>query len=145
MNKEDRYSQEFPMDALICLLSPYLQHTTHTMVLKEDKNPRLCYEAKTTRKPTDIIMSQVTPVRHKAPITFGKVKQQLYTDLYNTRISYPLAVILLNVSDIKACFCFTQIHADLMGVFVFFTNDLYNLATAMVFGLTASTSSWGPF
>ena len=32
-----------------------------------------------------------------------------------------------------------------MGVFVFFTNDLYNLAMAMVFGLTTSMSIWEPF
>ena len=32
MNKEDRYSHVVPMDALICLLSPYLRHTTQTMV-----------------------------------------------------------------------------------------------------------------
>ena len=87
MNKEDRYSHVVPMDALICLLSPYLRHTTPAMVLQEDKNPHLCYDATTRRKPTDIVMNQVTPVRCEAPITFSKVKQQLYTDIYNTRIS----------------------------------------------------------
>jgi hypothetical protein len=35
MNKEDRYSPVVPLDILICLLSPYLRHTTQTMVLKE--------------------------------------------------------------------------------------------------------------
>ena len=106
MNKEDRYSQVVPMDALICLLSPFLRHTTQTMALKEDKNPRLCYDATTTRKPTNIVMNQVTPVRREAPITFGKVKQQLYVDIYNTRISYPLAVILLTMCNITTCFQF---------------------------------------
>ena len=66
-------------------------------------------------------------------------------DNYNTRISYPLAVILLAMGDVKACLCFSQIHADLTGAFGFFANDLYNLATAMLFGLTASASSWEPF
>ena len=60
-------------------------------------------------------MNQVTPVRRKAPIAFGKVKQQLYTDIYNTSISYPLAVILIAMGDIKACFRFARIHADLTG------------------------------
>jgi hypothetical protein len=76
------------------------------MVLKEDKNPRLCYNATTSRKSTNIVMNQINPVRREAPITFGKVKQQLYTDIYNTRMSYPLAVILLAMGDIKACLCF---------------------------------------
>ena len=101
MNKEERYSHVVPMDALVCFLSPYLQHTTQTMELKENRNPRLCYDSKTTRKPTNIVMNQVTPVRCEASITFGKVKQQLYADIYNTRISYPLAVILLAMGDIN--------------------------------------------
>jgi hypothetical protein len=112
------------------------------MVLNEYKNPHFCYDATTTRKPTIIVMNQVTPVRREAPITFGKVKQQLFADIYNTRISYPLAVILLAVGDIKSCFCFAQIHANLMGAFGFLPTTV---TTAMVFGSTASTSSWEPF
>jgi hypothetical protein len=60
-------------------------------------------------------------------------------------MSYPLAVILLAMGDIKACLCFAWIHTDLTGAFGFFADDLYNLATAMVFGSTTSTSSWEPF
>ncbi len=37
MNKEDRYSHVVALDILICLLSPYLQHTMQTMVLKRQK------------------------------------------------------------------------------------------------------------
>ncbi len=104
MNKEDRYSHVVFLDILICLLSPYLRHTMQTMVLKEGKNPHLCYNASTTKKPTDIVMNQITPVAQEAPITFGRVKIQLYNDIYNTRISYPLAVIFFAMGDIKACF-----------------------------------------
>jgi hypothetical protein len=57
MNMEDRYSHVAPLDILICLLSPYLRHTTQTMVLKEGKNPCLCCDASTTKKPTDIIIN----------------------------------------------------------------------------------------
>jgi hypothetical protein len=104
MNKEDRYSHVVPLDTVICLLSPYLRHTTQAMLLKEGKNPHLCYDASTTKKPTDIIMNQITLVAQEAPITFGRVKIQLYIDIYNTRISYPLAVIFLAMGNIKACF-----------------------------------------
>ena len=91
-------------------------------------------------------MNQITPVGREALITFGKLKQKLYTDIYNnnTRISYPMGVILLAMGDIKACFRFAWSHADLTGAFGFFAKDLYNLAMAMVFGLT-SVSSWEPF
>jgi hypothetical protein len=58
------------------------------------------------------------------------VKIQLYIDIYNTRISYPLAVILLAMGDIKACFQFAHIHQDLTGAFGFIADDYYNLAPA---------------
>ncbi len=70
---------------------------------------------------------------------------QLYTDIYNTRISYPTLTILLAMVDVKACFRFPCIHADLTGAFGFLAGGYYNLATAMVFGSTAYTSSWEPF
>jgi hypothetical protein len=58
MNKDNRYSHVIPLDILICLLSSYLRHTTQTMVIKEGKNPHLCYNASTTKKSTDIVMNQ---------------------------------------------------------------------------------------
>jgi hypothetical protein len=47
--------------------------------------------------------------------------------------------------DVKAGFCFPCIHADLTGAFGFLAGGYFNLATAMVFGFTASASSWEPF
>jgi hypothetical protein len=96
-------------------------------------------------KPTDIVMNQITPVDQESPVTFGHVKLQIYIDTYNTRISYPTNIIIIALANIKACFRFVRIHADLTGAFGFLANDLYNLATAMVFGLTASASSWESF
>jgi hypothetical protein len=63
-------------------------------------------------------------------------------DIYNTRISYPTAMILLGLADLKACFRYPRIHTDLTGAFGFIADKLYNLATTMVFGSTASASSW---
>jgi hypothetical protein len=90
-------------------------------------------------------MNQITPVDQESPVTFGHVKLQIYIDIYNTRISYPTLVILIALADINACFRFARIHADLTGAFGFLANNLYNLATAMVFGSTASASSWESF
>jgi hypothetical protein len=90
-------------------------------------------------------MNQVTPVAQKAPVTCGHVKSQIYIDIYNPRISYPTATILLGLADVKACFRYPRIHADLTGAFSFIADKLYNLAMAMVFGLTASASSWETF
>ena len=37
MNKEDRYSHLVPMDPILCKFSPYLRHTTQSIVIKEGK------------------------------------------------------------------------------------------------------------
>jgi hypothetical protein len=90
-------------------------------------------------------MNQVTPVTQEAPVTSGHVKSQIYMDIYNTCISYLTATILLDLADVKACFQYPRIHGDLTGAFSFIAEELYNLARAMVFGLTVSASSWEAF
>ncbi len=144
MNKEDRYSHLVLMDLLLCKLSPYLRHTTQSIIIKDSKNDCIVWDGLTVTQ-TDIVMNQVTPVAKEAPVTFGHVKSQIYMDIYNTRISYPTATILLGLADVKACFRYPRIHADLTGAFGFIADELYNLATAMVFCLTASASSWEAF
>ena len=141
MNKEDRYSHLVPMDSILCKFSPYLHHTTQSIVIKKGKNNRIIWDGLTVMKPTNIFMNQITPDAQESLVTFGHVKVQIYIDTYNTRISYPTLIILIALADIKACFRFARIHADLTGAFGFLADDLYNLATAMVFGLTASASS----
>jgi hypothetical protein len=133
------------MDPLLCKLSPYLHHTTQSIVIKDGKNDCIVWDGSTVTRPTDIVMNQVTPVAKEAPVTFGHVKSQIYMDIYNTRISHPTATILLGLADVKACFRYPRIHTDLTGAFGFIADKLYNLATAMVFGSTASASSWEAF
>ena len=64
---------------------------------------------------------------------------------YNTRISFHDAPILLGTADIKECFRFPRIHANLTGAFGFMAGGYFFLAIAMVFGSIASASSWEPF
>jgi hypothetical protein len=122
-------------------------HTHHSNygMIKVGKSDRLCWDGSTTIKPTDIVMNQVTPITPEAPITFGHVEMQLYIDIYNTSVSYPTFIILLAMADVKACFHFPCIHADLTGAFGFLSRGYFSLATAMVFGSTASASSREPF
>ncbi len=133
------------MDLLLCKLSPYLHHTTQSIVIKDGRNDQIVWDGSTVTRPTDIVMNQVTPVTQEAPAIFGHVKSQIYMDIYNARISYPTATILLSLADVKAFFQYPRIHTDLTGAFDFIADKLYNLATAMLFGLTASTSSWEAF
>jgi hypothetical protein len=113
-----------------------------SIVIKDSKNDCTVWDGSTVTRPTDIVMNQVTPVTQEAPVRFGHVKSQIYTDIYNTRISYPTPTILLSLADVKACFRYQRIHADLSEAFGFIAVKLYNLATSLVFGLTASASSW---
>jgi hypothetical protein len=145
MNKEDRYSHLMPIDENICHASTYLRHTIQTVIMKPGKNDRIIWDGTTIHLALDIVMNQVTPVTCKAPIMFGHVKIQLYTNIYNTRIGHPNDVILLGMADIKACFFFPRIYPDLTGAFGFMAGGYYNLAKAMVFGSTTSASSWEPF
>ncbi len=145
INKEDRYSHLVPMDLLLCKLSPCLRHTMQSIVIKDGKNDCIVWDRSTVTRPTDIVMNQVTSVTQEAPVMFGHVKSQIYTDIYNTRISYPAATILLGLTDVKACFRYPRIHTDLTGAFGFIADELYNITTAMVFGSSASASSWEAF
>ncbi len=60
LNKEDRYSHLVQMDPLLCKLSPYLRHTTQSIVIKDGKNDRIVWVRSTVTQPTDIVMNQNT-------------------------------------------------------------------------------------
>ncbi len=133
------------MDPLLCKLSSYLHHTTQSIIIKDGKNNHIVWDGSTVTQLTDIVMNQGIHVPQEAPVMFGHVKSQIYMDIYNTHNSYPTAMILLGLADIKACFRYPRIHADLTGAFGFIADELYNLATATVFCSTASASSWEAF
>lgn len=147
LNKEDRYSHLLPIDALLCLFSPYLRHTAQGMVLKVGKNPRVVWDGSTKRTPMDVVMNEETSLDDELEITFGNSKTLFLTNIYNMRISHPLEQILLALADVKACFRHGHIHPDLnlTGAFGFLVNQLYMLATAMVFGSKTSAPIWEPF
>jgi hypothetical protein len=71
MNKKDRYGHLISLDEIMCRFSPYCCHTTQTMVIKAGKSDCLCWDGLATINPTDIVMNQVTPITHEAPITFN--------------------------------------------------------------------------
>ncbi len=145
MNKEDPYSHLVPINKDICHASAFCHLTTQTVVIKPGNANQFTWDSSTMLFATDIVMNEVTPVSHEAPITFGHVKIQLYIDIYDTRLSNPTATILLGMADIKACFRFPRIHPDLTGAFGFVVDGYYNLATATVFRSTTSAPCWEPF
>ena len=81
----------------------------------------------------DVVMNEITTLEDKAEITFGDVKLLSYAYLYNMRVSYPNEDILLAMADVNACFQFLRMCPDLAWAFGFFADNIYCLATAMVF------------
>jgi hypothetical protein len=91
------------------------------------------------------VLNEYTPTKFEANINFGNAKMNLLIRIYNWRINYPRMKIFLALANITACFRFLRIHADLTGAFGFMAENLFFLATSMVFGSNASASSWEPF
>jgi hypothetical protein len=103
------------------------------------------FNASTKESPHKVVMNKITPTELKANIDFGLAKMKLLIRIYDWRISYPRIKIFLALADITVCFRFPRMHADVTGAFGFMAEELYFLATSMVFGSNTSASSWEPF
>ena len=145
MNKEDRHSHVLPVKLWVLHFSPLCRHTSQGMLIKPGKNPRVIFDASTKSHPHEVVLNDVTATEFEANITFGAAKLKLLQRIYNLRVSHPKRKIFLALADICTCFSFPRVHADLTGAFRFMAEGLYFLATSMVFGSTASASSWEPF
>jgi hypothetical protein len=145
MNKEDRHSHLLPIKLWVLYFSPWCCHTAQGILIKPGKNPRVIFDASTKGSPHEVMLNKYTPTEFEANIDFGKAKMNLLIRIYSWRISYPRMKIFLALADITVCFRFPRIHADLTGAFGFIAENLYFLATSMVFGSNASASSWEPF
>ena len=145
MNKEDRYSHLLPVKLWVLYFSPWCRHTAQGILIKPGKNPRVIFDASTKGSPHEVVLNEITPTELEANIDFGLAKMKLLIRIYNLRISYPQSKIFLALADITACFRFPRMHADVTGAFGFMAEELYFLATSMVFGSNTSASSWEPF
>ncbi len=90
-------------------------------------------------------MNEITPTEFEVTLDFQKSKTKLLTTIYNLRVSHLWKRIYLALADITACFHFPKIQAEMMGSFGFMAEELYFLATSMVFGSNTSASSWELF
>ena len=80
---------------------------------------RLIWDNLTKRTANDLVLNDQTPINDKAEVIFGTAKDKFKQQIYNMRASFPVAIILLALADIKACFTFPRIHPDLTGAFGF--------------------------
>ncbi len=145
MNKEDRHSRMLQVKLWVLHFSAWCRATVQGMQVKPGKNPRIIFDASTKSYPHRVILNEIMTTEFKANINFGQAKMNLLTRIYNWRVANPKSKIYLALTDITACFQFLWIHADVTGAFGFVANNLYFLATSMVFGSNTSVSSWEPF
>jgi hypothetical protein len=145
LNKEERFSHVLPVEDWTPAFSPFMRATPQGLNQRPNSNPRVIWDGSTKKLVTDEVLNEITSTDFEAVVSFGLVKMKLYIAIYNWRISFPTEDILLAMADIKACFRFPRIHADVAGAFGFQAQGMYFLATSMVFGSNTSASSWEPF
>ena len=144
LNKEEKNSNVLPVRGWAPMFSASMRATPQGI---NDKgvNARVVWDGSTTLGWEEIALNEVTPMEGEAEVTFGQAKMEMYKRLYNMRVSFPLADILLAWLDIKACFRFPRIHPDLTGCFGYTAFAMYLLTTSNVFGSVMSAASWEPF
>ncbi len=146
LNKEDRYSHVLPIDEDLAYFSPYCRHTPQGAVDKPGKSFRIVWDGSTKQRFDDVMLNDITPIDKEPPITFGYTERLFDRDLYNLRVSFPNARILLATEDVTSCFKFPRVHSELSGAFGFFDSQgFYHLVSAMVFGSVVSANQWEPF
>jgi hypothetical protein len=145
MNKEDRHSHLLPVKLWVLHFSPWCCRTAQGMLVKPGKNPHDIFDASIKMYPHEVVLNDVTTTEFQANITFGAAKLKLLQRINNLRVSHPTSKIYLALADITGYFCFPRTHPDLTGAFGIMAKGLYFLAMSMVFGSTASASSWEPF
>ena len=116
------------------------------MIIKKGKSPRLVWDGSTKLEPDDIVMNDIVPLEKEAIATFGRVKNDYSTHLFNTRASYPKADIDLSFADITSAHRYTRVYPCLTAAFGYMIVGMYYfITTAMVFGSRVSATSWEPF
>jgi hypothetical protein len=144
LNKEERNHHILCVDRFLAEISPYVRITPQGIIIRPGKNKRIVWDGSTKLTPFDVVMNEITPMDDEADISFGSTFNNFLSWLYNMRISFPDEIIYLSTIDIKACFRFPRIHADIVGAFSFIVDELLCLPTGHVFGSNTSASSWDP-
>jgi hypothetical protein len=145
MNRKGRHSHLLPLKLRVLYFSPWCYHMAQGILVKPGKNSRVIFDVSMKRSPYKVVLNEITPTECEVSIDFGLSKMKLLTRIYNWKISYPPMKIFLALADITACFHYLRIHTDVTGAFGFMAEELYFLATSMVFGSNMSASSWEHF
>lgn len=125
MNKEDKNNFVIPLPHWLARYIPNLFFTPQHIPEKPWKKDRQIFDASKRYNPelTPINMMTSTPHGSEEICTFGRVREEIYTRLYNLRISYPDEVIVVHANDMKSAFRQIKLHPDIMGAFSFIIAD----------------------
>jgi hypothetical protein len=125
MNKEDKNNFVIPLPHWLARYIPNLFFTPQHIPEKPGKKDRQIFDASKRYNPelTPINMMTSTPHGSEEICTFGRVREEIYTRLYNLRISYPDEVIVVHANDMKSAFRQIKLHPDIMGAFSFIIAD----------------------
>jgi hypothetical protein len=93
-------------------------------------NFQVIFNSSTQTIPNKVVLNHETSKEFKAIINFGKAKINLFTNIYNWRITYPSKIIHLALGEITPGFRFPQISADLTGNFGCIAEKLYFISTS---------------
>ena len=124
---------------------PHAHHVPQALVIKPEKEPRLVWDGSKRHTWWSKPMNELTSGENEPRITFGGVKLQHLTRIWNVGITYPGEDILLCETDFKACFRNPKMHPDTAGAFDFIIDRLMFIPTGVVFGSNTSAGSWEPF
>jgi hypothetical protein len=87
-------------------------------------------------------MMTSTPFGTEEDCRFGNVPQQIFTRIYNLRISFPEQYIIVHANDVKSCFRQIKLHPDIMAAFSYIIADQLFLSCGLPFGTDFSPQNW---
>lgn len=144
MNKEDKNNFVIPLPHWTARYIPNLFFTPQHILEKPGKKDRQISDASKRYNPesTPINMMTSTPRGSEEQCTFGRVREEVYSRLYNLRITYPDRDLIIHANDVKSAFRQIKLHPDIMGAFSFIIADRLFLSCGLPFGADFSPANW---
>jgi hypothetical protein len=89
-------------------------------------------------------MMTSTPFGTEDECLFGSAREQIFQRIYNLRITYPQADLIVHANDVKSCFRQVKLHPDIIGAFSYIISDMLYLSCGLPFGTDFSPQNWEP-
>jgi hypothetical protein len=106
LNKEDKNAFVIPLPVWLASYNPHLFFTPQHILEKPGRKDRQIFDASKRYTPdsTPINVMTSTPVGTEEECTFGKVRETIYTRIYNLCITYPMHDLVVHANNVKSAF-----------------------------------------